>query len=53
MTVPSFIGVMPMSDDMTAFSMAWRLLRSQGVMTSWWPSAALTAAIWLTGVGTP
>ena len=52
-TVPSTLGMMPMSLFMIAFSIAPRTPRSQGWITIWCASGTLIAASWLSGVCVP
>ena len=52
-TVPSTLGISPMSLLGIAFSMAPRTLRSQGWMTIWCGSGTLIPASWLSGVWVP
>ena len=52
-TVPSTLGINPMSLLVMAFSIAPRTPRSQGWMTIWWASGTLIPASWLSGVEVP
>ncbi len=53
MTCPSFVGVIPRSDCMMAFSMAATELGSKGWITRTRGSGTLIEANWFMGVGVP
>ena len=52
-TLPSLVGVMPMSEARIAFSIAFRVEASHGWITRMRASETETAAICWMGVGTP
>jgi hypothetical protein len=52
-TVPSTLGISPMSLFWMAFSMAPRTPRSQGWITIWCGSGTLIPASWFSGVEVP
>ena len=52
-TVPSTLGIRPISLLVMAFSIAPRTPRSHGWMTIWWGSGTLIPASWLSGVWVP